>query len=71
MPLLRQNHALRRILELDAQTAKLVDNSKIDGLLQVEQGIEIGLPYEVREPSANCRAAAVAPPRFYVRGNPS
>src|ERR1700688_2121268 len=48
-PWLRKNYALRRIVELDAQTAKLVDDAKIDGLLQVEQGIEIGLLHEIRE----------------------
>src|ERR1700738_795022 len=47
--LLREDHALSRIVELDPQTAKLVDDAKIDGLLQIEQGVETGLLHEIRE----------------------
>src|SRR5258708_34728445 len=43
---LRENHALRRIVELDAQAAKFVDDAKIHGLLEVEQGVEIGRVHE-------------------------
>src|SRR6266403_446521 len=48
-PGLRESHPLRLIVELDAQTAKFVDDAKIDRLLQVEQGIAIGLLNEVGE----------------------
>src|SRR5258708_23766748 len=54
---LRENHALCRIVELDAQTAKFVDDAKIHGLLEVEQGIEIGLLNEVRELEVQRRIA--------------
>jgi len=35
--------ALRRVPELDAEAAELADDTKIDGVLQVQHGIELGL----------------------------
>src|SRR5438309_1085648 len=49
IPLPRENHALRRIVERDAHTAKLVEDAKVHGLLQVEQRIHVGLLHEIRE----------------------
>src|ERR1700730_7882879 len=45
----RQNHALGRIVEFDAQAPKFIDDAKIHGLLQIEQRIQIGLLHEIRE----------------------
>jgi hypothetical protein len=44
---LLENHSLRRIIEIDARAAELVDDAEIHGLLQIEQGIEAGLLREV------------------------
>ena len=46
---LSENHTLGRIVEFHAQTPKFVDDAKIDGLLQIEQRIEVGLLHEVRQ----------------------
>src|ERR1700691_1083926 len=54
---LLENHALRGIVEVDARTAKLVDDAEIHGLLQIEQGIETGLLREVRQLEVQRRVA--------------
>src|ERR1700733_10308441 len=48
-PRLLEYHTLRRIVEIDARAAELVDDAEIHGLLQIEQRIEAGLLREVGE----------------------
>lgn len=44
-----KNDALSRAVEFHSHAPKFVDDAKIDGLLQVEQGIQAGLLHEIRQ----------------------
>jgi len=58
-PRWREQHPLGRVVEFDAQAAKLVDDAKVDGLLQVEQRIDARLLHEVRQSNSSAESLSV------------